>query len=344
MESKNSGLGAGNAFPQEVAIGMVDYPASLFSSSSAYHQMLEFFGTEPSQQNGLWQIQLPMMMDLRQGLDFFLECPSEYSREILDFTHHVIWTFLSSLPVGKVNICVFDGRQRGNSIIPFLDFKKRCPDAFDEKIYTAQEDMYERLKKLNQQIDEFIQDKLGNRYGDFWEYNKNTPNRSEAATLLVLYDFPSGMDKRNLELLQNIVQNGKRCGVYVLICHNPEISYSIYDHTEQHLSEIKKGCEQIAYKNGRYCLMPYDYPVSITGLPSDLEMEQFMSAYVKKLGKIKRQGISFSDILPKELFKAQSFGKLSIPVGIGDRDAGCKHGDGGRVFSSWSDCGCYRFR
>ncbi len=145
-----------------------------------------------------------------------MECPSEYSREILDFTHHVIWTFLSSLPVGKVNICVFDGRQRGNSIIPFLDFKKRCPDAFDEKIYTAQEDMYERLKKLNQQIDEFIQDKLGNRYGDFWEYNKNTPNRSEAATLLVLYDFPSGMDKRNLELLQNIVQNGKRCGVYVL--------------------------------------------------------------------------------------------------------------------------------
>lgn len=318
---KTQALGAGNAFPQEVAIGMVDYPASLFSSSSAYHQMLEFFGTEPSQQNGLWQIQLPMMMDLRQGLDFFLECPSEYSREILDFTHHVIWTFLSSLPVGKVNICVFDGRQRGNSIIPFLDFKKRCPDAFDEKIYTAQEDMYERLKKLNQQIDEFIQDKLGNRYGDFWEYNKNTPNRSEAATLLVLYDFPSGMDKRNLELLQNIVQNGKRCGVYVLICHNPEISYSIYDHTEQHLSEIKKGCEQIAYKNGRYCLMPYDYPVSITGLPSDLEMEQFMSAYVKKLGKIKRQGISFSDIFPKELFKAQSFGKLSIPVGIGDRDA-----------------------
>lgn len=51
------------------------------------------------------------------------------------------------MPVTKVNICVFDSEQRGNSIIPFLDFRKRSPETFDQKIYTGQEQMYDRLQK-----------------------------------------------------------------------------------------------------------------------------------------------------------------------------------------------------
>ena len=72
---------------------------------------------------------------------------------MLAFTHHVIWSFLSFMPVTKVDICVFDSEQRGNSIIPFLDFRKRSPETFDQKIYTSQEAMYARLQKINAQIE-----------------------------------------------------------------------------------------------------------------------------------------------------------------------------------------------
>ena len=40
----------------------------------------------------------------------------------------------------------------------------------------------------------------------------------------------------------------------------------------------------------------------------------------KQLQKMQKQGISYQDILPEELFVNSSAQKLSIPVGIGDRD------------------------
>ena len=72
--------------------------------------------------------------------------------------------------------------------------------------------MADRLLKINAQIDEFIQEKLGNRYKDILDYNLNTPNRAEPITLLILYDFPSGMDGRSIDLLTNILRNIKPFG------------------------------------------------------------------------------------------------------------------------------------
>lgn len=308
-------------FPQELVVGMVSYPASIFETSAANKELLAALGGACGDGRLSQRIELPLTLDMKKGFDLYLECPTENREKILGLTHAVIWKFLSSLPVGKGNVCIFDGKQRGNSIIPFLEFKQRCPEAFDEKIYTSQEDMYERLRVMNRHIDEFIQEKLGNRFPDFWEYNKNTPNRSEAATLLVLYDFPNGMDKRNLELLQNVIQNGRRCGIYTLICHNPEVAFSGYENIEFYMKEIREECETMEYRGSQLFVVSFESPAEVMKLPSDEVIENFISSYIKKLEKIKKKGISFADILPEDLFQTNSAGKLSIPVGIGDRDA-----------------------
>lgn len=308
-------------FPQELVVGMVSYPASIFEASAADKDLLAALGGVCGDSGLSQRIELPLTLDMKKGFDLYLECPAENREKILGLTHAVIWKFLSSMPVGKGNVCIFDGKQRGNSIIPFLEFKQRCPEAFDEKIYTSQEDMYERLRVMNRHIDEFIQEKLGNRFPDFWEYNKNTPNRSEAATLLVLYDFPNGMDKRNLELLQNVIQNGRRCGIYTLICHNPEAAFSGYENIEFYMKEIREECETMEYRGSQLFVVSFESPAELMKLPSDEVIADFISRYIKKWEKIKKKGISFADILPENLFQTNSAGKLSIPVGIGDRDA-----------------------
>lgn len=307
-------------FPEAIPLGIISFPSALFEKSPAYHQMQELFGTEDPKHQGGWRMELPMVVELNRGMHFYLK-HRENTRKVLTFSHHVIWSLLSFLPVGKVNVCVFDGKQRGNSMIPFLDFRKRCPDVFDEKIYTSQEDMYERLRRLNGQIDEFIQDKLGNRYQDFLEYNRNTPSRQEPATLLVLYDFPTGMDKRNMELLLNVLQNGKRCGVYVMICHNQDIAFSSYENLEGYVEEMEKSCQTVTYSDGNLMLTPYDFPLHVPRFPETAEIDAFAEEYGKRITKTKNQGISFDDILPVELFAAESSENLSIPAGIGDRSA-----------------------
>ena len=310
------------SFPPFITLGNVFYPSDIFSDSVGYQHIIDSFGIEGDAGTKCNSyVELPFTFDLRNSFNLLLNCPENTKREMLKFTHHVIWSFLSSMPITKVNICIFDGEQRGNSIIPFLDFRKKSPDTFDQRIYTSQEAMTERLQKINAQIDEFIQDKLGNRYKDILDYNINTPNRAEPVTLLVLYDFPSGMDGRSIDLLTNILRNGNKCGVFTMICYNPNITFSRYESIDERLEQIQRYCASIDYRDGEYGLLPYNLQIIIPNGPTGNVAEKFIVEYADRSETIKKQGLSFRDILAKDLFSMDSSKSMKIPVGVGDGDS-----------------------
>lgn len=311
-----------SVFPSLVTLGNVLYPADVFSDSIGYQHIIDKFGAEHrAETENTSFVELPLTFDLRNSFNLFLNCPEANSKGMLNFTHHVIWSFLSFMPVTKVNVCVFDSEQRGNSIIPFLDFRKRSPETFDQKIYTNQEQMYDRLQKINSQIDEFIQEKLGNKYKDILDYNLNTPNRAEPVTLLILYDFPSGMDGRSIDLLANILRNGNKCGVFAMICYNPNITFSRYESIDERLEQITRYCASIDYKDGHYSLLPYNLQINTPEPLSYNATDTFIGDYIEKSETIKKQGLSFKDIISKDLFSLDSSKSLKIPVGVGDGDS-----------------------
>ena len=125
-----------------------------------------------------------------------------------------------------------------NSTKPFSDLRKALPELFN--VITSQDKVYEMLQEINTQIDDFTQNKLGARYENILEYNQNTPKRSEAVTLLLFYDFPKGMDARSVDLLISIIRNGSKCGIYTIICHNPEAQFSRYESIDDRLEQIAK--------------------------------------------------------------------------------------------------------
>ena len=308
-----------NAFPEQMVLGQICYPENILACSKLSTQVVEQFGCAGTEKNETI-IRLPWSIELKEGINFYLSCSMTNRQEAVAFSHHIIWSFLSFLPVSKLNICVFDNEQRGNSIIPFLDFRKQCPDIFGEKIYTGQEEMYQKLKKFNEKIDDFIQEKLGSRYQDFLEYNKNTPKCSEPATLLVIYDFPGGMDSRCLNELTSIIQNGNKCGIYTLICHNTEAVYSGYENLRERMERISENCVNVEYKEGKYKMCPYDIEIQIPHVPSSDKMQQFIAAYGEKMENVKKQGIYLSNILQEPFFEGDSADKLEIPIGVGEAD------------------------
>ncbi len=111
-------------FPSLVTLDVL-YPADIFSDSIGFQRITETFGvkhncgTESNE-----YVELPLTFDLGSSFNLLLNCPEFTNKNILRFTHHVIWSFLSFMPVTKVNVCVFDSEQRGNSIFPFLEFKR----------------------------------------------------------------------------------------------------------------------------------------------------------------------------------------------------------------------------
>ena len=84
------------------------------------------------------------------------------------------------------------------------------------------------------QITDCIQNKLGSRYSTLMEYNRKNPAGSEPVRLLMINDFPSGFDSRNVELLQNILKNGSKCGIYVLLHYNRDIPFPHYENMSMH--------------------------------------------------------------------------------------------------------------
>lgn len=296
----------------QIILGMAQYPADIFKEGIAYGVIKQTFG----ESNG--RITLPVTMNLSSSSNILFSYSEEQNGSAVQFSHHVIWSFLSALPVTNVNTVIFDPDKKGGSIVPFLEFKKRCPDVFDEGIYTDSDSIYERLLKLDQHIKELIQEKLGTQYSNLFDYNKKTQARAEKYNLLIVYDFPVSFDSRSIDLLQNILKNGGRCGIYAVICNNKAIRYSSYDNLDDKIDGLKRFSSNIEYREGKYQLLPFNLPVSIKDSMSSREITSFVNTYAELSEKIKNRGLSFEDILDNKLFSRDLSAGLSIPVGIGD--------------------------
>lgn len=304
-------------FPSNIILGSVLYPADLFVDSVDYDRIQKAFG-EKEKIKLFNQMSLPLNLDLNNTFNMLLNSPEKTAEEIRRFTHHIMWSLLSFIPVTKVNFKVVDVENR-NSIKPFSDLRKALPELFN--VITSQDKVYEMLREINTQIDDFTQNKLGARYENILEYNQNTPKRSEAVTLLVFYDFPKGMDARSVDLLISIIRNGNKCGIYTIICHDPDAQFSRYESIDDRLEQIAKYSISIEYKDGSYQLLPFRLPIFISEQKNAKEIADIVKKYTDAANVIKHRGISFDDILPEELFDKKSTYLLNIPIGIGNEDA-----------------------
>ena len=303
---------AANVYPEQVIIGQTQYPQDVFADCFGCEKIKSSFAAP----NG--RIMLPLSLDLSQSANLLLSFDESRAGNAAAFTHNVIWSFLSALPVTKTDVVIFDAEKKGGSVTPFLGFKKACPDVFDDNIYSNADDIYERLNKLNRQIDSLIQEKLGSRFANLLEYNRNTPNMAEPITLLVIYDFPGGFDARALSMLNNILKNGGKCGVYTIICHNRGVHYSSYDNVNEYMETYKRSCTQIELTDKAISLLPFNLPISVKEPLTYREIDKFVEDYKAESEKIKNKGLSFTDILDDGLFSRTLENGLTIPVGVGD--------------------------
>ena len=296
----------------KIPVGITQYPNDLFTDCYGYEKIQKEF------RNPNGKIELPLFMDFENSCNFLATYSEETRKNMIDFFGHLIWSVLSMFPVSKINFPIIDCEQKGSSIQQFLDFKKECPEVFGEEIYTNKEKVTKFLESVNKRIDDLIQNKLGNKYKNILEYNKNNPNKMENCSLIAIYDFPSGFEEKSIELLQNILKNGSKCGIYVLIGYNKDIQYNSYGKEVEVVERIQKYCSKLEITNKNYLIEPFSLPILIKEPLPYSKIDEFINKYKEIDIKIKGKGFSFEDILDKNLFERNSNKELSIPIGIGD--------------------------
>lgn len=299
-------------FPYQLVMGQIHYPADIFTDNVIYDVLYRNFS------DGQGHIALPMLFDLTQNSNLMItytENDSAYAKQLAE---HFLWCFLSEIPVNRLNICVCDYEKKGRSLLPLMKLRNECPQLFDGAIHTNAEDIYERLQKLDLQIDNVIQSKLAGRFPNMAEYNRNMPNRPEPVTVLVIFDFPGGFEQRSRQLLMNIMKNGGKCGIYTILCHNRNtVSYS-YENTEEWMEGIREHCTVLLQDGEKQLLYPHNLFVSVQEGVDAERAERFASLYKEKSKALQNKGLAFQEILGDTLFDGEGGRGLSIPVGVGD--------------------------
>ncbi len=257
-------------------------------------------------------LRIPLVLDTEGG-GFYLDGEKESVKEM---SHHLMRVFLSFIPADGLNICVYDAKERGESISPFLDFMDIVKEVVS--ICDDHNDIGNLLAGLDSQIKECIQKKLRNRYHDIFEYNRETVGKSEKITLLVIYDFPYEIDTRSAELISRILEKGSKCGIFTVLCHcSDHEAYMQVMPDDRYLKNLASKCMIIKCSEDRYYWEDEDVNVLIREAPLWEEMDDFSDHYASSREKQLKSALPFESIYKGEN-GCDSTEVLKVPVGMGD--------------------------
>ena len=121
---------------------------------------------------------------------------------------------------GKARLTVFDPVGLGQSAARFLELREYAPELIGGKVWSSTSDLRQVLGGLTSHIEDVIQKYLRTNYETIQEYNRAADEVAEPYRYLVMYDFPAGVDEDCFRDVVKIVENGPRCGVYVVLVYN----------------------------------------------------------------------------------------------------------------------------
>ena len=198
--------------PAQIGIGTVQYPVSIFEDSCAYDQIMERYAKFSNFAT------MPFSIDLDDDLNITLLGEIGEEEKITNYSHNILWSFFSAIPAGAFHACIIDIDGHGKNTVPFIDFCSKRPDIFSGGVLSAHDQTRDKLRELVKLIDAVAFKRLGSKYQNIHEYNKEAQFGIEPLILLVVYDFTRALDTVELTELQKIILNGSRCGIYTLLC------------------------------------------------------------------------------------------------------------------------------
>ena len=148
------------SFGSYIILGYLTYPYVDFIESPVITALINSKCEKLIENN---EIKLPILCSLDNEFNWVIENNDITSNNVAKFTHSLMFGFLSFSPISKVQFCICDLDNRGNSVIPFLELKKKVPEMFFGKVFTSQEEVHDQLIDIKRKIDDFIQNKLGNK-------------------------------------------------------------------------------------------------------------------------------------------------------------------------------------
>ena len=308
-ESRRVKVNSGKNFADGILwMSFTDYPLLLLVENKKLLSLLKKRCAH-MMVNDVIRFQLPMACKGAEAL--LVMSDARFPEKAKQLSHAWMFGVLASSPVAKLEITVIDPENRGTSVGPFFDARKRLPELFGEKICFTAEDIATQLALLNEEIETTLMDKLGTEYDSIFDYSREHPEETLRVRCLVMYDFPRNISDSILTDVRNILRNGSRCGIYtMIICPPPQPgtrqeSYRQMLQTIQPLTAVIKQDQQSFSERG--------LPLLYHPMPDKAGFDRFFSKYMLIFEGMQNRGIAFSPFIRK-LVEAKDDAELDVSI------------------------------
>lgn len=240
---------------------------------------------------------MPALGYVDQNSNWYLE----WSRNNREFVHQVVcdlmYSAITKVPVGHLSFEIIDPISRGTNIRAYYDARAKIPELFSERIYFNTGDIENQLNSLNNYIDYVSQRTLGTRYDSVFEYAAQKEEYIPDVKYVILFDFPKGISDASLEMLNNIVNQGPKCGIFTIIAETyDEMDIRHSSLFVRNLEEVKNKCQYVKCAGQRTSIGEQTIAI-IAEMPERQAFGNYIDRYLLKRESIRNKGLVFPNMI-----------------------------------------------
>lgn len=215
----------------------------------------------------------------------------------------MMFSIMARVPIGDLKFNIIDPISRGTSIRSYFEAKNKIPELFGERILFNTQEIDNYLNTLSNYIDDIAQRILGARYNSVFEYSDAKSGYSPQIHYLVIFDFPKGMTESSLELLNNIIVQGPKCGVFTMIAQTYDESDVYHSQLfKKNIEEIKERCTHINVL-GQKTVLGDTTLALLAQMPDRQLFNSYIDRYLLIRESIKNRALVFPKMLKKLISK-----------------------------------------
>lgn len=245
--------------PEYVYISKLEYDLEPFELCDYVKDLLNKFYFFMYREN---ELVIPYCTKFNSKLNLLFNYNFEGRQTVVKDACDLGMRLFTMLPPGKVNFTLIDPVTLGESFAIFtrlVDVDDRTSEIINGKIWSTSGDIENKLRIMTNHISTVTQRCLQGKFDNIFEYNKIAEDNAEAYQVIMLMDFPAGLNDASLKLLEQISTSGPKCGVFTFIFKSneqyekfPERSLTLVTNVEENFNKFtySKNASQIFCNGG----------------------------------------------------------------------------------------------
>lgn len=173
------------------------------------------------------KIHTPVMLNMRKCGNILLKVkqPEKYDEQIKQFLDQTILKFLLAFPAKRLKMRLIDIASKVD-FSPYTKLTKVDKEILFDGIVRDERKLADVIKDMKELMYSVSDKKVTmNDVDDVFAYNQSFESTPQDFHLLVLTDFPNGISENLAEDILQIVENGRRSGIFTVIVHNEAVEF-----------------------------------------------------------------------------------------------------------------------